>query len=35
MIKAVDFGQNSDSRNIIVKATPADLCYWYVTPERH
>lgn len=36
MIKAVNFNEDAMmSKTTIRKPTPADLCYWYVTPERH
>eukprot|EP00347_Sterkiella_histriomuscorum_P006546 403352358 len=36
MIKEVNFAQNSTEQGTSIKRqTPADLCYWYVTPERH
>ncbi len=37
LIKEVNFSENGQVEvgNAIRKPTPADLCYWYVTPERH
>ncbi len=37
LIKEVNFAENSQVEvgKAIKKPSPADLCYWYVTPERH
>ena len=39
MIKEVNFNDISQGSvevgNAMRRPTPADLCYWYVTPERH
>ena len=37
ILKEINFNENSQVEvgNAMRKPTPADLCYWYVTPERH
>ena len=37
MIKEINFSihQGAETGRALKRATPADLCYWYVTPERH
>ncbi|CDW84832.1 surfeit locus 1 family protein [Stylonychia lemnae] len=36
MIREVNFNENTtEQRTSLKRQTPADLCYWYVTPERH
>jgi hypothetical protein len=38
MLKAVNFDLdtvNNERERIPRLVTPGDLCYWYVTPERH
>ena len=37
ILKEVNFSETSsvDVGNAMRRPSPADLCYWYVTPERH
>ena len=36
LIKEVDFNADTfESKRSIKRPSPADLCFWYVTPERH
>ncbi len=38
MIKEVNFSEGKSSVQVgsaLKRATPADLCYWYVMPDRH